>query len=230
MTGREWALAGVRDISPVVLGMAPFGLLAGVAAIEAGLPVWGANLFSGAIFAGAAQLAAFDLITQGTPAPVVIGTILVINARFVMYSASLALHTAEESAGRRATMAYLLTDQAYAVTIAKLTDDPRMTHRVAYYLGAAGTLWVFWQVYTLVGAVAGAAIPEDVPIEFAIPLVFAALLVPAVTDRATVAAAVTSGAVATLAVGLPANLGLLLAAASGVTVGVVVSPTRGGPA
>lgn len=220
-------LAGIRDISPVVLGMAPFGLLAGVAAIEAGLPAWGANLFSGAVFAGAAQLAALDLIAKDTAAPIVIGTILIINARFVMYSASLAVHTAGESAGRRAVMAYLLTDQAYAVTIARVTEDPRMRHRFPYYAGAGGTLWAFWQLYTLIGAVGGAAIPDDVPIEFAIPLVFAALLVPAVTDRATVAAAVTSGTVATLAVGLPANLGLLVAAVAGVTVGVGLSRSRG---
>jgi predicted branched-subunit amino acid permease len=212
----------VRDISPVVLGMAPFGLLAGIAAIEAGMPAWGASVFSTFVFAGAAQLAALDLIAQGAAAPIVIGTIVVINARFLMYSASLAVHLGDEPAGRRLGVAYLLTDQAYAVTIARLTEDPRLAHRVAYYTGAGALLWACWQGYTITGTLAGAAIPDDVPIEFAIPL-----LVPALTDRATLAAALTSALVATLAADLPANLGLLLAAAAGVAVGLTTS-VRGG--
>ncbi|WP_423784765.1 AzlC family ABC transporter permease [Euzebya pacifica] len=224
---RSAVLAGVRDISPVVLGMAPFGLLAGIAAIEAGMPAWGASIFSTFVFAGAAQLAALDLIAQDAAAPIVIGTIVVINARFLMYSASLAVHLGAEPARRRLGVAYLLTDQAYAVTIARLTENPRLAHRVAYYTGAGGLLWTCWQGYTVTGTLAGAAIPDDVPIEFAIPLVFAALLVPALTDRATLAAALTSALVATLAADLPANLGLLLAAAAGVAVGLTTS-VRGG--
>ena len=226
-TARSAVFAGMRDISPVVLGMAPFGLLAGIAALEAGMPAWGASVFSTFVFAGAAQLAALDLIAQGAAAPIVIGTIVVINARFLMYSASLAVHLGEEPAHRRLGVAYLLTDQAYAVTIARLTDNPGLTHRVAYYTGAGGLLWACWQGYTIAGTLAGAAIPADVPIEFAIPLVFAALLVPALTDRATLLAAVTSALVATLAAGLPANLGLLLAAAAGVSVGLATSVRDG---
>ncbi len=224
---RAAALQGLRDISPIILGMAPFGLLAGVAAVEAGLPTWGASVHSVMIFAGAAQLAALDLLGQDAAWPVVVGTVLVINARFMMYSASLSVEMAQESAVRRGVMAYFLTDQIYAVTMARLADEPDMRHRVAFYLGGGLSLCLAWQAYTIVGAVAGSAIPADVPIGFAIPLVFAGLLVPAVTDRPTVVAAVTSGLVATAAAGLPANLGLLLAVLAGVAGGYATSARTG---
>lgn len=223
---RAAALAGLRDISPIILGMAPFGLLAGVAALEAGLPAWGASVYSVFVFAGAAQLAALELLGQGAAWPVVVGTILVINARMMMYSASLATEMAEEPARRRAVTAYLLTDQAYATTMARLAEEPGFVHRFAYYVGGALPLCLAWQVYTVAGTVAGSAIPEDVPIGFAIPLVFAGLLVPAVSDRPTLAAAVSSAVVATAAAGLPANLGLLLAILTGVAVGWSVARGR----
>lgn len=220
---RRAARQGVVDLAPIALGMAPFGLLAGIAAVEAGLAPWAGSIFSTVVFAGAAQLAALELIGDGAPAAVVIGTILVINTRFVMYSASLAPHLVDKPLRHRAVVAYLLTDQAYAVSINRLTADPAYEPRVPYIVAGAGSLWAAWNAYTIAGALLGAALPPDVPIDFAIPLVFAALLVPATTDRPTLAAAVTSGAVATLGRPLPSNLGLLAGAAAGIIAGVVVA-------
>src|SRR5947208_8880913 len=80
-------------------------------------------------------------------------------------------------------MAYLLTDQAYAVCISRWGrgDDPR--RRVPYFLGAALLLWGSWQLATIAGVLIGATVPSDVPLEFAVPLVFLVLLVPAITGR-----------------------------------------------
>lgn len=222
-TPRGAVASGFKAMSPILVGMMPFGLVAGIAAVEAGLPSWGATVFSTFVFAGAAQIAALDLLGRGVAAPIVIGTVLVINARFLMYSASLATAMAEETLPRRGVVAYLLTDQAYAVTMVKLTTEPTFRNRFSFYVGGAIPLWISWQAYNVVGSLAGAAIPDGVPIDFAIPLVFAALLVPAVTDRPTLAAAVVSAVVATAAAGLPANLGLLVAAISGIAVGTMVS-------
>lgn len=228
LTGaRHAATQGARDMSPILLGMAPFGLIAGIAAVEAGLPAWGATVFSTFIFAGAAQLAALQLIADGANAAVVIGTVMIINARFVMYSASLATRFPEESVTRRAGIAYLLTDQAYAVSTVKLDRQPDYGPRWAYYVGGALPLWLMWQIYTLAGALAGAVIPDSVPLGFAVPLVFLALVVPAVTDRPTLAAAVSSAVVAVIAADLPANLGLLAAAGTGITVGYLISRAQG---
>lgn len=216
---------GAIDISPVVVGVIPFGLIAGAAAVENGMGLGEALAFSTFVFAGASQLAAIDLLGQGAPALVAIATILVINLRMLMYSASLAPHLAAEPVHRRLGAAYVLTDQAYAVSIARFVQQPDQP-RLPYYLGTALPLWANWQLMTAVGALAGSSLPEAIPLGFAVPLVFLALLAPAVYDRPTVAAALSSGIVATAAAGLPANLGMPLAAVTGVVVGATVSLRR----
>ena len=98
---------------------------------------------------------------------------------------------------------------------------------MAFDLGAAGSLWAGWQVATVVGAVAGASIPPDWGLNFAVPLTFIALLVPAITDRASFAAAVTGGVVATAVHALPWHLGLIVGAVSGIGAGMLTARLLG---
>ncbi len=214
---------GVRTVAPVLLGVVPFGLVAGATAVEAGLSVAQALGLSVVVFAGAAQLAAIDLLGRDAPLAVVVATALVINARMVMYSASIAPYLQGVAARTRALLAYLLTDQAYALSLAEFRASGTS---VAYYLGVASTLWVVWVPATLVGAVVGARLPAWLPLEFAVPLTFLAILVPAVVDRASAVAAVAGGGVAVLGVGLPYNLGLLAGAVVGIAAGLAAEVGR----
>lgn len=219
---RESFRRGVVDITPVVVGVIPFGLIVGVATIESGMGLAEALGFSTFIFAGASQLAAIELIGRDAPALVAIGTVTVINLRMLMYSASLAPELAHVPLGRRLAGAYVLTDQAYAMSIARFAVEPDAP-RLPYYLGTALPLWLNWQLMTAVGALLGSSIPDTIPLGFAVPLVFLALLAPAMYDRPTVAAAVASGVVATIAADLPANAGIPVAALTGVVIGAVVA-------
>ncbi|WP_241686250.1 AzlC family ABC transporter permease [Halorubrum amylolyticum] len=218
LDGDIWA--GVRDVSPLLLGIAPFALVAGVAAVDAGLGLAEAVGMSVIVFAGASQLAAIDLIGENAPLAVVVGTAVVINVRMVMYSASIAPHFADYGRRLRAGLAYVLTDQAYALSVAEFEANPGRS-RWRYYLGAAGALWVVWQIGTVAGVVVGASVPDAWGLTFAVPLVFLALLVPAMKDRPTTAAGVAGGTVAVVAAGLPLNLGLLAGAVSGIAVGLL---------
>ncbi|AZQ14561.1 MULTISPECIES: AzlC family ABC transporter permease [Halorubrum] len=218
--------AGVRDVSPLLLGIIPFGLVAGIAAVNAGLGLAEAVGLSVIVFAGASQLAAIELLAQNAPLAVVIGTAVVINVRMVMYSASIAPYLADYGRRFRAGLAYLLTDQAYALSVAEYERTPDRT-RWRYYLGAAATLWIVWQITTVVGFVIGAGVPDAWGLTFAVPLVFLALLVPAMKDRPTVLAAVVGGAVAVAAAGLPMNLGLLTGAVSGIVAGLATEVIGG---
>ncbi|WP_115863873.1 AzlC family ABC transporter permease [Halorussus litoreus] len=213
--------AGLRVTAPIVLGIVPFGLVAGAAAVSVGIPALQALAMSVVIFAGASQLAAVELVGQGAPAVVVVATVLVVNLRLVMYSASIAPHFANQSAKWKAALSYLLTDQAYAVSVVEFENDPK-TSRRWYYLGVAVPLWVAWQAATVVGVFVGASVPDGWQLEFAVPLVFLAILVPAVTDRATGAAAIVGGTAAILARGLPYNLGLVVAALIAIAAGLAV--------
>jgi 4-azaleucine resistance transporter AzlC len=215
----EDLLAGVRDVSPLILGIAPFALVAGIAAVDAGLGLAEAVGMSVIVFAGASQLAALDLLGENAPLAVVVGTAVVINLRMLMYSASIAPHFADYDRRLRAGLAYLLTDQAYALSVAEFDENPDRS-RWRYYLGAAASLWAVWQVGTVAGVVLGAGVPDAWGLTFAVPLVFLALLVPAMKDRPTTVAGVAGGAVAVVAAGLPLNLGLLVGALCGIGAGL----------
>jgi predicted branched-subunit amino acid permease len=210
--------AGAQAISPLILGVIPFALIAGIAAMGAGLSRVEALGMSYIVFAGAAQLAVVELIGQQAPATVIILTALVINLRFFMYSASLAPHLHGLPLTWRGGLAYLLTDQAFAVAIAAFHQG-RTAFKHWYYLGAALTMWGVWQAGTAAGVFLGAQIPESWSLDFAIPLTFLALLVPSLKDRPAIIAAVSAGFFALIAHGLPYNLGLFLAALGGITAG-----------
>ena len=211
----------------MILGVVPFGTVAGIAAIEAGLDFSHAMGFSLIVLAGASQLASIALIGDNATLIVIIATALIINARFLMYSASLAPHFAGLSLPRRALAAYLLTDQAYAFSITRYRDQPwDVRQKLVYYLSVGGTLWLVWQSSTALGAALGAGMPEAWSLDFAVPLVFLALLVPAVRDKADGLAALVAGALAVLAAGMPYNLALPIAALAGIGGGVFVGSKR----
>lgn len=225
MSRREDFYAGLAATAPVLVGIAPFGLVAGAAAVGAGLSVLQAVALSVVVFAGASQLAMVDLLGQDATLAVVVGTALVVNSRLVMYSASLAPHFVREDSRWRGLMAYILTDQAYALSVTRYAAGLEgVTRRRWYFLGTAAPLWVVWQVCTVLGAVAGARVPAWLPLRFAVPLTFLALLVPAAAqNRASAVAALTGGAIATAGASLPFNLGLLAGALAGVAVGTAVA-------
>ncbi|MFC6726320.1 AzlC family ABC transporter permease, partial [Halobium palmae] len=157
MSARRDFLAGVRAAAPIVLGIVPFGLVVGAAGVDIGLSPFQTVAMSLIVFAGASQLAAIELLGRGAPVAVVVLTALVINARHVMYSASIAPYFRRFSAPKRWLGAYVMTDHAYALSVteyAKTTPETR--GRWWYYVGTAATLWVVWQVGTAVGALLGA--------------------------------------------------------------------------
>ena len=213
--------AGVRDASPLFLGVVPFGLVAGVAAVEAGLTPVQAVATSVVIFAGASQLAALELLGETAPLSIVVATAVIINLRLVMYSASIAPHFRSFRRRIQAPLSYVLTDQAYALSVARFARD-ETTDRLSYYLGVAGSIWLVWQLGTVAGVLLGAGVPPEFGLSFAVPLVFLALLVPAMKDRPTTAAGLVAAVVAVAAAGVPYNLGLLVAAVVGIGVGLAV--------
>jgi 4-azaleucine resistance transporter AzlC len=215
---------GARDFAPIILGVIPFGAIAGIAAMEAGLSVTQAIGMSIIILAGASQLATIDLLAQDAALVTIVFTALIINARFVMYSASLAGYVKSLPRRHKATVAYLLTDQAYAFSITRYVDRPESPGaRFAYYSGVGVTLWVVWQVSTAAGAMLGAFVPEGLSLDFAIPLVFIALLVPALRETSDVLAATVAAVVSVSAIGMPFNLSLITAAFIGIAAGVVTA-------
>ncbi|MCL4263033.1 MAG: AzlC family ABC transporter permease [Anaerolineae bacterium] len=213
--------AGIKSELPIALGVIPFGLIYGVIALAAGLTPAQAQAMSAIVFAGSAQFIGAELMGMGTPLPVLWLTTFVVNVRHVLYSAQLGPDLQHLSRGWRFLLAYLLTDEAYATTAVHYADQQTpLTHKHWFFLGAGLMLWLTWQTSTAVGVFLGAEIPASWGLDFALALTFIGIVVPLLTTRPMLAAAVVAGVTAVLAHGLPYNLGLVVAGLAGIGVGV----------
>lgn len=231
-SARAWR-QGAAAVAPMLVGVVPFGLVAGATPPARGLGGAAAVGFSTIVFAGASQLAAIDVLGDGGSALVATIAACTINLRMLLYSASLAPHLVDVPLAQRLFAAYVLTDQAYAVSINRWTMEADPPPKVPYYLGAGLTLWVAWQISTVVGVIAGSAVPDDVPLDFAVPLVFLVLLVPALTSAPAAVAALAGGAAAVVvAEAGGGDLAILAGAITGIAAGAlaeVVSERRSPP-
>lgn len=212
--------AGAAAVAPMVIGVVPFGLVAGATPVASGMGAGAALGFSTIVFAGASQLAAIDVLAGGGSVAVAILAAWTINLRMLLYSASLAPYLAGEPLRRRLAGSYLLVDQVYAVCIARWPLEQKPQGRIPFMVGGGLLLWTVWEASTLAGALAGSAVPDRIPLDFAVPLVFLVLLVPAVTSRPAVVAATVGGLGAVLAAetgagGLSVVIGALTGIAGG---------------
>ena len=213
---------GVRDESPILLGVAPFGLIFGALAISSRLMVTAAQAMSSIIFAGSAQFIAAEMMGTGVSGLAIILVVFVVNLRHALYSASVAPHVRHLTPGWKFLLAYLLTDEAYVVTITHYNQESDPAHKHWYFLGAGLTLWTTWQVSTAIGIFIGAQLPQNWPLGFVLPLTFIALVVPALKDKASVTTAITAALVGVLTFGFSFKTGLLVAAFIGILTGLLV--------
>lgn len=217
---------GVRAEFPLLIGVFPFGMIYGALALNAGLSTAASQLMSSIVFAGSSQFVAAQLVHDAAPGFVILLTIAVVNLRHMLYSASLAPYLKNLSLKWKALLSYLLTDEAYAPSILKYEADGVTPFSHWFLLGAGFSLWFIWQVSTALGIFLGAAIPKEWPLDFALPLTFIAMVVPALKNRPLIAAAISAGLVALLAFSLPFKLGLILAALTGIVVGTVMESAK----
>ncbi|GJM45469.1 MAG: membrane protein [Gemmatimonadota bacterium] len=230
MDSRRSALeAGIRGMLPILLGVVPFGMITGTATVAVGLSPLAAIGMSLCIFAGMAQLATVELLGKNAPWLVIVGTALVVNLRFVMYSASLAPHFGGLPFRWKGPLTYLLSDQAYVVAISRFDEVADPAFRKWFYLGAAATLWSVWQMAFAAGALVGATVPSSWSLDFAVPLTLLALMPASIRDRAAIITVIATGVATWFAHELPLNLGTIVAVAVGIGAGALYLHWRGEP-
>jgi 4-azaleucine resistance transporter AzlC len=214
-------LAGAHAVAPIIIGIIPFGLVAGAAVTAAGFGLAEAIGMSLLVNAGASQIAATALFAEGAPLLVTLGTALVINARLFIYSTSVAPVIVPEAGVWRVLLGHPLVDQSYAATMTtgRFRDDINI---VPYYVGSWLILAFVWQISNIIGALGGSFVPASWSLDFAVPLVFLAMLVPALRFRADVEAAIaTAISAAVLVPLLPMQTGLIVAIIIGMVWGAV---------
>ena len=190
--------------------------------VASGIPPAAALLMSVIVFAGASMVAAAQLLASSTPAALIVLTTLIINLRFMMYSASLRLHFADAPLRWRLAIAYLTADNVYGLALTRFAEHPDDPGKVEYFAGAGVMVWGAWQAAVLAGVLIGAGVPASWRLEFAGPLAFIALTVPFLRNRAMIAAALAAGITMVLAQGMPFRSNVLLAAAVGIGAGLLL--------
>ena len=198
-----------------------FGFVYGLSARDAGFSPVEAMAMSTLAFAGAAQFAAVGYVVGGVAWPAIVLLTFLLNARHLLYSAALRPWLRDIPWPRRALMAHLLTDEAFALAIGHFRRLGRTDER-GYWIGAVVAVFIPWNLATLAGVLVGGSIPD--PARFGIDIIFPAamigLAVGLVTGRRELVAAI-AGAATGVAVAL------LSSPAVGIVVGGLLGPAIG---
>ena len=217
-SSRRQLAIGALGIGLSALG---FGFVYGLSARDAGFSPIEAIAMSIFVFGGASQFAAVGYVASGLAWPGIIVLTALLNARHLLYSAALLPWFRTIPRVRRALMAHLLTDEAFALSIAHFERIGRVDER-GYWIAAIASTFIPWNLATLAGVTIGGQIPD--PTRFGIDVIFPAamvgLAVGLITGRRELVAAL-SGAVLGVAVALAVGTG------PGVIVGGIVGPLIG---
>jgi 4-azaleucine resistance transporter AzlC len=190
--------AGVRDSLPVIVGVVPFGLACGIMGVTVGLTPLETVLMSALVFAGAAQFVALTMLGAG-PAGwgmIVLATLL-INLRHLLMGASLAAFVHRLPVRVKALLAFGMVDEVYALTMDRVRQKG---YDAGYQLGSSLSFFFAWVTSTAAGAFAGGRIADPLAwgLDFAMPAMFLALLIPRLTDKIGAAVCAMAAVVAVL--------------------------------
>jgi len=215
-------MAGFRDTFPLVVGAIPFGIIFGALAGTEGLSFWAAMGMSLFVFAGASQFIAAGLVAAGTAWPIIVITTFIVNLRHILYGAAMVPYYKKLSHFWKILLSFGLTDETFAVAIARYRHPDHSDYTHYYNLGSMVFMYTNWNLCTLIGLTMGKTFPGIAKwgLDFAMPATFIGLVIPYLTTRPMWASVITAGSVALLTNSLPHKLGLMIAALSGVAAGI----------
>ena len=217
---------GVLEELPLQLGVFPFGVIYGIMAIESGLSPLQSFFLSSIIFGGASQILFVQLVSSATPVGIIISSVGAINLRHFLYGISMLEFLKHLSLSWRLLLAYLLTDEAYAVSIKKFISDPSNQFLHYHLLGTGLTLFITWQISTLSGIIIGENLPQFLDLQFIIPLTFIAIVVPMINSISIFCAALSSSISALIFSNLDLNFWIIISAILGLIIATITSKKK----
>jgi predicted branched-subunit amino acid permease len=206
---------GFRTGLPTLFGIAAWGMVVGIAMVKTGLTALQASGMTLLVYAGSAQLAALPLIVAHAPIWVIFATGLVVNLRFVIFSALLGPHFSHLPWKQRLFYGYISGDLTVAMFLQRFPTATPTPGKLSYLQGLMLPNWFAWQAGSLIGIFLGSAIPTAWGLGFAGTLAILCITVPLTINKAALCGVLVAGAVAVAAYGLPYKLGLLLAVVVG---------------
>ena len=223
-THRSDMLDGARAITPMVLGVVPFGIAIGAVAAKSHMGTATGLAGSILLLGGSAQLAIIQLLDGGATGAVAVATALLINARLLVYGVGIAPWFPTTSRRGRLLLAMPLVDQLYLTATTDFEHAARdEAARRRFYAGAALHIWIAFIASQVLGALAGRGVPSWLSIGAATPIGLSALLAVAVTNGAGMRAALVAGSVVAITSPLGAPSLLLVAILIGIAAGL---PTK----
>src|SRR3954468_5954777 len=217
---------GARDCGPMAIGIAAWGVVAGVAMSKTGMGIPLAILMSILVSAGSSQVAALPLIASDAPMWVVWATVMCVNLRFLVFSYQYRPYFAHLPRRRRVVLSYFMGDTIFAMFLRRFPEPRAEPGQEDYFWGASVVNYGCWQLAVITGIVAGNGIPPEWGIGFAGTMALLALTCSQLRSRSTWVAALVAGCAAIAAYGLPLRLNIVVAIAAAVTVGVLAHHAR----
>ena len=214
---------------PFSVGTISWAVVTGLAMRSSGLSAGEAMGMSLLVYAATAQLGALPLIASGAPLWLIFLTGLVLNLRFLIFSASIAPAFHDRPWAQRLASSYLLTDSAFTLLSPRLLTAADPQWRWGYYIAPAIYGWLLWHAGVLIGVFGADILPRDWSLEFMATIALMVMLVPMARTRPMLLAALAGGISAVLLRGLPLRLGLFAAIAIGIATGFAAEhwQTRG---
>ena len=213
---------------PLQLGVFPFGIAYGILGSEVGLTNIQTYLLSIIIFAGVSQIVFAQLFSTFTPSFIIVGTIGIVNLRHILYGVSLSSYLKKLSLKWRVILSYLITDEAFAISYKRFSEEKKTKYMHFHLLGSGITLWISWQISTLIGIFIGPSIPISLNLEYVIPLSFIAIVVVSINTKIKLIVFIMSALFSILLKDLPWNLWIITSALISIIIGVLISNFRKG--
>jgi len=210
------------DVLPLCIAVIPWGILVGSLAIDAGFSGWQAQALSALVFAGSAQIAMLSLLTAGAGMASQAVTVGVISSRHLLYAAVMREHAAKLSRIKRLIFGFVLTDEMFAVAVARQQQGQPFSY--SYCLVSGFTFYIFWNLATFAGILIGNQFDhlDQLGLDFAIAATFIALTIPGINNKPVLVAAIVAGIVSWITQLYQFTGGLVLAGISGMIAGYMV--------
>ena len=214
-------LSGIRDTLLVIPSYLPFGLVCGVASVNAGLTTGASLAMPAIVYGGSSQAVLLQFIQGNASLWIAVLSGCVINLRMAVYSAAMASRVRHLGKGQRMLVAAFLVDNTFAFMQTREQSHPHDQHIIAYYAGTSTMFWSFWFLFCAIGVFAGNIVPSSWQLDFAIPLSFIAIAATSIRNVPMAAAALVGGAASVLLFALPLKLGLIAACLAGLVAGLL---------
>jgi predicted branched-subunit amino acid permease len=203
---------GIAAMTPLALAISVWGVVTGVAIVNAGMTVPIALVFTLMVFAGSAQLATLPLLAVGAPLWVVWITAALVNLRFVIFSAASRSYFVSLPWRQRLLAGYLNGDLGFALFQRRFADatERGTAEQYGFFYGGAIVNWVAWQIASIAGILLGGLAPTEWGLELAASLALLAVLIPMANKAPALAGIVVTAVLSVLTVGMPMKLGLMV--------------------